>query len=92
MYIYVECVLLKFYIFINLIIYWICKTHFVHLILICTNEINIDDEMLENVDTNTYGNKKVDHVIQYRVKCIIDVFFKDENVAVQAKILRSILT
>ena len=37
--------------------------------------------MLENVDTDTYGDKKSDHVIWYRVKCIIDMFFKDENVA-----------
>ena len=46
--------------------------------------------MLKNVDTNTYGYKKVDHVIRYRVKCIIDMFFKDENVAVQAQILRTL--
>ena len=48
--------------------------------------------MLENVDTYTYGDKKYDHVIRYRVKHIIDMFFKDENVAFQAHILRSLLT
>ena len=62
------------------------------MILICTDEININDEMLENVDTDIYGDKKADHVIWYRVKLIIDMFFKDENVAVQAQILRSLLT
>ena len=40
--------------------------------------------MLENVDTHTYGDKKPDHVIRYRVYRIIDSFFKDETVAVQA--------
>ena len=29
--------------------------------------INIDEEILENVDTDTYGDKKYDHVIRYRV-------------------------
>ena len=48
--------------------------------------------MLENVDTDTYGDKKVDHVIRYHVKCIIDMFFKDENVGNQAQLLRSLLT
>ena len=48
--------------------------------------------MLENVDTHTYEDKKVDHVIRYRVKFIIDTFFKDESVAVQAQILRTLLT
>ena len=67
-------------------------TYYVHLILMCTDEINIDDEMLENVDTYTHGDKKADHVIRYCVKRIIDMFFKDENVEVQAKNLRSPLT
>ena len=40
--------------------------------------------MLENVDNDTYRDKKIDHVIRYPVKCIIDTFFKDENVAVKA--------
>ena len=48
--------------------------------------------MLENVDTTIYGDKKSDHVIGYHVKRIIDMFLKDENVAVQAQILRSLLT
>ena len=37
-------------------------TH-LHLILTCTEEININDEMLENVDTNTFGDKNSDHII-----------------------------
>ena len=56
------------------------------------DEINVDYEMSENVDTETYGDKKDDHIIRYRVKKIIDMFFKDENVAIQAQILRSLLT
>ena len=48
--------------------------------------------MLANVDTDTYEDKIVDHVIRYRVKRIIDMFFKYENVAIQAQILRSLLT
>jgi len=48
--------------------------------------------MLENVDTGTYGDKNVDHVIWYCVKLIIDKFFKDENVTVQAQIMRGVLT
>lgn len=48
--------------------------------------------MLKNVDADTYGDKKANHVIQYHVKRIIDMFFKDENMAVQAQILRSLLT
>ena len=63
-------------------------THFVHLIHICTDEINIDDEMLENVDTQTYGDKRVDHVIRDRVKCIFDMYFIKENVAIQAQMLK----
>ena len=48
--------------------------------------------MLENVDTHTYGDKKVDHVICYHFYRIIDSFFKDENVPVQAQLLKSLLT
>ena len=66
-------------------------TH-LHFIFICIDEINIDDEMLENVDTDIYGDKKADHVIQYRAKLIMDRFFKDEGVTVQAQILRGLLT
>ena len=39
------------------------STYYVLFIRICTDEINVDDEMLENVDTHTYGDKKVDYVI-----------------------------
>ena len=67
-------------------------THFVYLILICTDEMNIDDEMLENVDSDTYGDKKADHVIRYRVYHIIDLFFKNEIVVVQTKLLKIFLT
>ena len=48
--------------------------------------------MLENVDADTYGVKKLYHVIRYHVKHIIDMFFKDENVAIQTQILKSLLT
>jgi len=66
-------------------------TH-LHLIFICRDEINIDDEISENVGTNIYGDIKDDHVIRYRVKLIVERFFKDESVTVQAQILRGILT
>ena len=36
--------------------------------------------------------KKAEHVIRYRFKHIIDSFIKDETVAVQAQMLRSLLT
>lgn len=36
--------------------------------------------------------KIVDHVIQYHVKLIIDKFFKDENMTIQAHILKGLLT
>ena len=36
--------------------------------------------------------KKVDHIIRYRVKIIIENFFKDESVTFQAQILRGLLT
>ena len=47
--------------------------------------------MLENVNTHTYGDKEANNVIQYRVKRIIDMFFKDENVIFQAQILKILL-
>ena len=62
------------------------------MILICTDEINIDDEMLENVDTHTYGDKKANHVIRCLVYRIIDSFFKNETARVQAQLLKGILT
>ena len=61
-------------------------------IQICTNEINVDDEMLENVDTHTYGDKRVDHVIIYHVKHIFDTYFIKENVTVQAQMLKGLLS
>jgi len=48
--------------------------------------------MLENVNTGTYGDTKDYHVIWYHVKLIINKFFKDGNVTVQAQILRGLLT
>ena len=36
--------------------------------------------------------KKADDVIRYRVYCIIDSFFKDETVAVEAQMLKILLT
>jgi hypothetical protein len=40
--------------------------------------INIDDEILENVDTNKFGKKKHNHYIRYRTKNIYNTYFKDE--------------
>ena len=46
--------------------------------------------MLENVDTHTYGDKRVDHVIC--VKHIFDTYFIKENVIVQAQMLKGLLS
>ena len=48
--------------------------------------------MLENVDTHTYGDKRADHVIQYRVKHIFDQYYIKENVTVQAQMLKGLLS
>ena len=48
--------------------------------------------MLENVDTHTYGDKRVDHYIRYRVNRIFDTYFIKENVTVQAQMLKGILS
>jgi len=58
-------------------------TH-LHLIFICTDEINIDDETLENVGTDIYRDKNVDHIVRYHVKVITGKFFNDESVTFQA--------
>jgi hypothetical protein len=49
--------------------------------------INIDDEILENVDTKKFGGKKVKNYIRYRTNNIYNTFFKDESVIVQAQLL-----
>jgi ABC-type ATPase with predicted acetyltransferase domain len=49
--------------------------------------INIDDEILENVDTDKFGKKEVKHYIRYRVKNMYNTFFKDESVTIQAQLL-----
>jgi hypothetical protein len=49
--------------------------------------INIDDEILENVDTDKFGKKKTNHYIRYRTKNMYNTFFKDESVIVQAQLL-----
>jgi hypothetical protein len=36
--------------------------------------INIDDEILENVDTDKFGKKKNKHYIRYRTKNIYNTF------------------
>ena len=48
--------------------------------------------MLENVDTHAYGDKKVDHYIRYRVNHIFNIYFINENVTVQAQILKGLLS
>jgi hypothetical protein len=42
--------------------------------------INIDDEILENVDTDKFGKKKDKNYIIYRTKNIYNTYFKDESV------------
>jgi hypothetical protein len=49
--------------------------------------INIDDEILENVDTNKFGKKEINRYIRYCVTNMYNVFFKDESVTVQAQLL-----
>jgi hypothetical protein len=49
--------------------------------------INIDDEILENVDTNKFRKKRTKHYIIYRIKNMYNTFFKDESVTVQAQLL-----
>jgi hypothetical protein len=49
--------------------------------------INIDDEILENVDTDKFGKKEVKHYIRYRVKNMYNTFFKDESVILQTQLL-----
>jgi ABC-type ATPase with predicted acetyltransferase domain len=49
--------------------------------------INIDDEILENVDTDKFGKKEAKHYIRYRTKNMYNTFFKDESVTVQAQLL-----
>ena len=48
--------------------------------------------MLENFDTHTYGDKRVDHYIQYHVNHIFEKYFIKENVTVQAQILKGLLS
>ena len=68
------------------------QTYYVLCIRICTDEINVDDEMLENVDTHTYGDKKTGHYIRYRVICIFKKYFIKKNVTVQAQMLKGLLS
>ena len=48
--------------------------------------------MLENVDTHTYGDKKPEHVIRYRVDRIFEKYLKNEQVTVQAQMLKGLLS
>jgi hypothetical protein len=54
-------------------------------------DINNDDEILENVDTHKFWDKKSNHVIWYRVETIYDKYFKNESVATQTQILRDLI-
>jgi hypothetical protein len=49
--------------------------------------INIDDEILENVDTHKFGKKKSKHYRRYRTMNMYNTFFKYELVTVQAQVL-----
>ena len=49
--------------------------------------INIDDEILENVDTEKYGKKEAKNCIGYQTKNMYNTFFKDESVTIQAQLL-----
>ena len=54
-------------------------------------DINIDDEMLTNVDTYKFGEKKPHHIIRYCVKNIHNSFFKGESIETQAQLLRGLI-
>ena len=49
--------------------------------------INIDDEILENVDTDKFGKKKAKHYIRYWTKNMYNNFFEGESVTVQDQLL-----
>ena len=49
--------------------------------------INIDDETLENVDTDKFGKKKAKHYIIYRTKNMYNIFFKDKSIIVKSQLL-----
>ena len=49
--------------------------------------INIDDEILENVDTDKFGKKEAKHCIRYWTKNMYNIFFKDESVTIQDQLL-----
>ena len=48
--------------------------------------------MLENINTNKFGEKKATHVIRYRVDQIYEKFFKNELVETQAQLLKGLIT
>ena len=48
--------------------------------------------MLENVDTHTYGDKRVDHVIWHCVNHIFYTYFLKENVAIQGQLFKGLLS
>jgi len=49
--------------------------------------INIDDEILENVDTNKFGKKEAKNYIRYQTKNMYNNFFKDESITIHAQLL-----
>ena len=48
--------------------------------------------MLENVETNTYEDKRANHAIRYHVNRIFDTYFIKENMTVQAQMLKGLLS
>ena len=53
--------------------------------------INIDDEILENVNSDKFGKKEAKNYIRYRTKNMYNTFFKDESVTVQDQLLLSLI-
>jgi ABC-type ATPase with predicted acetyltransferase domain len=53
--------------------------------------MNIDDEILENVDTDKFGKKKAKNYIRYRTKNMYNTYSKDEPVTTQSQLLLSLL-
>ena len=51
----------------------------------------IEDDMLQNVDREKFGDPKPKHIVRYRVKKMHEQFLKGESVTAQAQFLRCLL-
>ena len=51
----------------------------------------IEDDMLQNIDREKFGDPKPKHIVRYRVKKMHEQFLKGESVIAQAQFLRCLL-